>query len=132
MMGMKTSHSVSRRTNRSTDHVRERVRAKAVRAAPRTRRSYSEKLIASLNHVVEESMSWMGPGDILLLEGAASLRDFVDSVFYAILACPLCGKLDLITQRQYSGTEPVICGHSDCACHFRIDQRHRLTYLPVN
>lgn len=77
-------------------------------------------------------MTWMGPGDILLLEGTASLRKFVDSVFHAILACPLCGKLDLITQRQYSGTEPVICAHSDCSCHFRINQNHLLTYLPVS
>jgi uncharacterized protein YbaR (Trm112 family) len=77
-------------------------------------------------------MSWMAPGDILMLERTTSLRACVDQAFYAILACPLCGKLDFITQKQYSGTEHVVCGHNDCSCHFRIDQRHRVTYLPIN
>jgi hypothetical protein len=80
---------------------------------------------------MQEALSWMAPGDILLLE-RASLREFVDPLFHAMLACPSCGKLDLITQRQYSGTEPVICAHKDCCCHFRIDERQYLTYLPVN
>ena len=85
----------------------------------------------TLHHVMEESVEWMAPGDILLLDGAASLRALVDAIFFAILACPACGKLDLITQSQYSGTEPVICAHPNCSCHFRIGQRHTFTYVPV-
>lgn len=77
-------------------------------------------------------MDRMSPGDILLLALATSLRELVDPAFFAILACPLCGKLDLITQSQYSGTDSVICGYNGCACHFRIDHRHGLVYLPVN
>ncbi len=76
-------------------------------------------------------MEQMAPGDILLLEETVSLRAFVDSAFFAILACPVCGKLYLITQSQYSGTEPVICAHHNCSCHFRIGQRRSVIYLPV-
>jgi uncharacterized protein YbaR (Trm112 family) len=81
---------------------------------------------------MEESLTWMAPGDILLLNGTPSLRELVDPAFYAMLACPLCGKLDLISHRQYCGTDSVICAHDDCSCHFRIDQKQHFTYLPVN
>jgi len=88
--------------------------------------------IESLHHVFQDSMDRMSPGDILLLDDNESLRDLVDPIFFAILSCPLCGKLDLITQSQYSGTESVICGYDDCSCHFRIDHKQALIYLPVN
>lgn len=88
--------------------------------------------VGCIEHVAEDSMNRMNPGDILLIEGAESLRDLVDPAFYAILACPLCGKLDLITQAQYSGTDSVMCDYDDCSCQFRIGEWHDLIYLPVN
>lgn len=86
---------------------------------------------AVLHYVFEGSMETMTRGDIILLDGAESLRELVDAAFFAILACPFCGKLDLVTQSQYSGTETVICGYDDCACHFRINGRQEIGYLPV-
>lgn len=88
--------------------------------------------ILALRHVFEEAMELMHPGDILLLEGTSSLRELVDTAFFAILACPHCGKLDLVTQSQYSGIETVICGYDDCSCHFRINRRQEIMYLPLN
>lgn len=88
--------------------------------------------VGELRHIFEESMELMRPGDILLLDGAQSLRDLVDAAFFAILACPLCGRIDLLTQAQYSGAETVICGYDDCACCFRIDRRQEITYLFAN
>lgn len=88
--------------------------------------------VGELRHVFEEAMELMRPGDILLLDGTQSLRELVDTAFFAILACPLCGKLDLLTQAQYSGTETVICGYDDCTCHFRINGRQEIAYLFVN
>ncbi len=85
-----------------------------------------------LHHIPEESVERMSPGDILLLDASVSLRALVDSVFYALLACPFCGKLDLITQSQYSGTDAVICGHSDCSSHFRITEKRNFTFLRLN
>lgn len=91
----------------------------------------SEKAIR-LNYVYEESMESMTRGDIILLGDTGPLRELVDEAFFAILACPICGKLDLVTQAQYSGIETVICGYEDCACHFRINCRQEIAYLPVN
>lgn len=88
--------------------------------------------VGELRHVYEEAMELMRPGDILLLDGTQSLRDLVDTAFYAILACPICGKLDLLTQAQYSGTDTVICGYDDCTCCFRIHQRQEIAYLFAN
>ncbi|MGH9440523.1 MAG: hypothetical protein ACRD22_22345 [Terriglobia bacterium] len=87
---------------------------------------------ATLRYVFEESMGSMIHGDIILLDGTESLREVVDVAFFAILACPFCGKLDLVTQAQLSGTDTVICGYEDCACHFRINGRREIGYLPVN
>ncbi|MGH9455243.1 MAG: hypothetical protein ACRD2O_14880 [Terriglobia bacterium] len=85
-----------------------------------------------LRYVREESVGEMDAGDIILLEDTTDLRSKVDSGFYAILACPQCGHLDLISQAQYSGAISVLCGHQDCSCHFKIQDRIRLAYLPIN
>lgn len=87
---------------------------------------------ARMRHVFDDELDHMHPGDVLLLNEVESLRNVVDPAFFAIMACPLCGKQDLITQSQYSGTDPVICGYDDCSCHFRIGQQCNLIYLPVN
>jgi hypothetical protein len=85
-----------------------------------------------LRHVDELALGTMDPGDIILLSEAESLRSAVESVFFAILACPGCGTLGLITASQYAGGEAVICGSKHCGCSFRIDNRTRLIYLRVN
>ena len=72
----------------------------------------------------------MAPGDIVLLSEAESLRSAVESVFFALLACPACGSLGLLTLPQYLGKEPVVCGAKECSCHFRIDGQRRVVYLP--
>lgn len=85
-----------------------------------------------LRYVQEVSLGEMDPGDIILLEDTSDLRAQVDSGFYAILACPQCGHLDLITQAQYAGAISVLCGHQECSCHFKIHEKTRLAYLPLN
>jgi hypothetical protein len=85
-----------------------------------------------LHHVDELALGTMAPADIILFSQARSLRSAVESVFFAILACPVCGTLGLVTASQYSGKEPVICGSKHCASSFRIDNKTRLVYLPVN
>jgi hypothetical protein len=127
--GMKTSLSPHRRTGPNRSMFRKAYAKTSEAAQGQSRRKLRA---ASLHHVMANAMSWMAPGDILLLEWTTALRECVDPAFHAILACPSCGKLDFITQKQYSGTEPVVCAHNDCSCHFRIDQRHHLTYLPFN
>jgi hypothetical protein len=61
-----------------------------------------------------------------------SLRNVVEPAFLAVLSCPACGSLFLLTTTQYCGTTPVICQSKLCSCRFRIDEQGRLVYLPVN
>lgn len=86
----------------------------------------------NLRHVEEDSLATMDPGDIIVFDDTASLKSQVESIFFAVLACPLCGILGLITSLQYFGAVPVMCGSDRCSCRFRIDDETRLVYLPVS
>jgi len=120
-----------------TQDRRERKRSRAQRRRPRRERGpgkppeHAEFQPAQLHHLDEFALGTMHPGDIILLAEAESLRSAVESIFFAILACPKCGTLGLITSSQYFGAEPVICGSKLCSCRFRIDNKTRLVYLPV-
>jgi hypothetical protein len=85
-----------------------------------------------LNNVGEGSLQLMNPGDIILLDESASLRPMVEQAYFAVLSCPCCGTPGLVTIPQYCGVEPVTCGSDSCSCRFRIIEKSRLEYLPVN
>jgi len=87
---------------------------------------------AALRLVDESSLPTMAPGDILLLDDALSLRESVEPIFFAVLACPVCGTRGLITPAQYFGLVPVICGSKVCSGLFRIVDQDHLLYLPVS
>lgn len=82
-----------------------------------------------LNIVAENLLQVMQAGDAILLDESASLRPMVESVFFAVLSCPGCGTLGLITKSQYNGIEPVICGADHCSCRFRIVENTRFEFL---
>jgi hypothetical protein len=88
-----------------------------------------------LHHVEESSLSDLAPGDVWLIEQAASpspsARDAAP-IFFAVLGCPLCAAPTLITLAQYFGVSPVMCGSKVCAALFRIADQNRFVYLPVN
>jgi hypothetical protein len=86
----------------------------------------------NLRHIQEEAMGSMAPGDVIFLEEAESLRSAVESIFFAVLACPACGALGLITSAQYQGLAPITCGSTQCSCTFQIEEDGRFAYLPVN
>jgi hypothetical protein len=87
---------------------------------------------ASLHHVFDDSPNDLTPGDIIILDDSQTLRAQVESDFFAVLACPGCGILDLLTPAQYFGAASVMCGSDSCACSFRIEGQSRIVYLPVN
>ncbi len=85
-----------------------------------------------MNPVSDESLQAMHPGDVIILDDYDSLRPLVESVFFAVLSCPGCGTLGLITIRQYCGLALVICGSDFCSCQFRIVEKSRFQYLPAS
>ena len=84
------------------------------------------------NHVAEECLLSMKPGDVILLDDAFTLRPMIEAAFFAVLACPWCGMAGLITARQYSGVETVMCGSDFCSCRFRIEKESRFKFLPAS
>ncbi len=74
-------------------------------------------MVAELNVLNEWIPEEMHPGTLFLLENAGELGD-PDDPYWAVLACPSCGVLGLITRRQIAGLLPVICGSDTCSAHF--------------
>jgi hypothetical protein len=59
----------------------------------------------------------MEPGTLFLLENSESLGDPKDP-FVAVLACPGCGTLGLITRVQFCGLLSMICGSDNCSLEY--------------
>jgi hypothetical protein len=92
---------------------------------------------AKLQTELLELSAWvpaaMGPGCLFLLHNRLQLRkEHGPHSFWAVLACPQCGTLGLITQSQYEGEHSVICGSELCSCHLFIHERSRFEYVPAH
>lgn len=75
----------------------------------------------------------MEPGVVFLLQNRLQLRqENGPHSFWAILACPQCGTLGLITEPQFLGKDSVVCGSALCSSHFFISDRARFDYLPAH
>jgi len=59
----------------------------------------------------------MEPGTLFLLENAGALGDAKDP-YWAVLACPGCGALGLITRAQFVGLQSMICGSDNCSLEY--------------
>lgn len=74
-------------------------------------------MVAELNMLSEWIPEQMQPGTVFLLENAGEIGNG-DDPYWAVLACPSCGTLGLITRRQLVGLMPVICGSDECSAQF--------------
>ncbi|MEO8736247.1 MAG: hypothetical protein ABI380_06870 [Edaphobacter sp.] len=59
----------------------------------------------------------MQPGTLFMLEQAGGLGK-AENPFWAVLACPSCGALGLITRQQCTGLESMICGSEMCSAEY--------------
>jgi hypothetical protein len=80
-------------------------------------------MTAELNVLSEWEPEEMQPGTIFVLENAGETGDNGDP-YWAVLACPSCGQLGLITRKQVNGVTPVICGSEKCSGHFILHDEH--------
>ena len=74
-------------------------------------------MVAEIDVLNEWIPEQMGPGAMFVLENAGEVGE-ADDPYWAVLACPACGTLGLITRRQISGLIPIICGSDQCSAHF--------------
>ncbi len=76
-------------------------------------------MVGELNVLSEWIPEQMSPGTLFVLENAGEVGEPEDP-YFAVLACPSCGVLGLITRRQIAGLIPVICGSDQCSASFMI------------
>lgn len=74
-------------------------------------------MVAELNILSEWIPEQMHPGTLFVLENAGEEGENEDP-YWAVLACPGCGTLGLITRRQVAGLLPIICGSDQCSAQF--------------
>jgi hypothetical protein len=86
-------------------------------------------MIGELNVVSEWIPEQMPPGTMFVLENAGEVGEKEDP-YWAVLSCPACGTLGLITRKQIAGLLPVICGSTQCPAQFFIRESNIVVRKP--
>ncbi len=74
-------------------------------------------MVAELHLLDEWIPEQMEPGTLFILENTSNLGQ-PENPYCAVLACPSCGSLGLITRHQYTGLAPMICGADTCSSEY--------------
>ncbi len=61
----------------------------------------------------------MEPGTLFVLANAGATGPEEDP-FYAVMSCPTCASLGLITRQQFRGAATIICGSQNCSTEFSL------------
>ena len=75
---------------------------------------------ADLQFMEEWIPERMDPGTVFVLENQAKLGH-AQNPFVAVMSCPRCGTLGLITRRQLYAGETMICGGDVCSAEYQLD-----------
>ncbi|MGB9407388.1 MAG: hypothetical protein WCA89_07615 [Terracidiphilus sp.] len=75
---------------------------------------------ADLQFLEEWIPERMDPGTVFVLENHSNLGH-AQNPFVAVMSCPRCATIGLITRRQLCGGEPMICGGDLCSAEYRLD-----------
>jgi hypothetical protein len=86
-------------------------------------------MVADLNFLDEWIPEQMEPGTMFLLEKAGDLGK-PENPYWAVLSCPSCGALGLITRQQCVGLEAMICGSESCSAEYFFSDGHICYRLP--
>jgi hypothetical protein len=86
-------------------------------------------MVQELSVLTEWIPEQMQPGTLFVLENAGEMGEGEDP-YWAVLACPECGTLGLITRRQVAGLVAVICGSDRCSAQFFIHESEVLARKP--
>ncbi|MGC9157353.1 MAG: hypothetical protein ACP5FH_00065 [Terracidiphilus sp.] len=75
---------------------------------------------ADLQFLEEWIPERMDPGTIFVLTGQVKMGQTQDP-FVAVMSCPRCGTIGLITRRQLCGGKTMICGGNLCSAEYRLE-----------
>lgn len=84
---------------------------------------------AALSFLEEWIPERMAPGTIFVLENQPAIGS-EQNPYVAVMSCPQCGTMGLITRRQLVGREVMICGGDVCAAEYQLDGE-TIRYRPV-
>src|SRR5579863_4036479 len=87
------------------------------------------EMVAELDVLSQWIPEQMLPGTIFVLENAGRVGE-KDDPYWAVLSCPECGMLGLITRKQLAGLIPVICGSAQCPAQFFIHDSEVVSRKP--
>lgn len=77
-------------------------------------------MTADLHFLEEWIPERMDPGTIFVLENQTRLGSS-QNPYIAVMSCPRCGTMGLITRRQLCAGETMICGGETCSAEYRLD-----------
>lgn len=77
-------------------------------------------MLTELEFLEEWIPEQMHPGTLYLMENAGVMGES-GNPYVAVLACPGCGALGLITRTQYSGLDSMICGSDACSSEYYLN-----------
>ena len=86
-------------------------------------------MVGELSIVSEWIPEYMEPGTVFVLQNAGQIGE-KDDPYWAVLSCPSCGILGLITRKQISGVLAVICGSDKCSAQFFIQDSNIVPRKP--
>ena len=75
---------------------------------------------ADLQFLEEWIPDRMDPITVFLLQNQAKLGH-AQNPYVAVMSCPRCGTIGLITRRQLCAGETMICGGEQCSAEYRLD-----------
>ncbi len=84
---------------------------------------------ADLQFLEEWIPERMDPGTVFVLENKTRFGN-AQNPFIAVMSCPRCGTMGLITRRQLCAGEIMICGADICSAEYRLDGENIL-FRPV-
>jgi hypothetical protein len=75
---------------------------------------------ADLQFMEEWIPEKMDPGTVFMLENQAKIGQ-TQNPYVAVMSCPRCGTLGLITRNQLFCGETMICGGEVCSAEYLLD-----------
>lgn len=86
-------------------------------------------MLTDLQFLEEWIPERMDPGTVFVLENQAKLGN-AQNPYVAVMSCPRCGTMGLITRRQLCAGEVMICGGDSCSAEYRLEGENILFRHP--
>src|SRR5260370_35893507 len=79
-------------------------------------------MLTDLQFLEEWIPERMDLGTVFVLENHSKLGN-AQNPYVAVMSCPRCGTMGLITRGQLCAAETMICGADSCSAEYRVEER---------